>query len=121
MILISIHVISNTPISYFVILFTIDVLIQFVNLLFMLIIMLKLNKFYKKKTEVTKNGIDDLIDNAFQSDHQTTTFRCDTSENNEKLNNHSTMSSNLKFDSEIKQKEMSANKLTLISKSYENQ
>ena len=108
MILISIHILSNTPITYFLILFTIDVLLQFVNFLFILVIIFKLNQFYRKKTATVPNGIDDLIENAFhsESENQPTTFRCDTSENNEKkLNNDSTISSAIRFDSELKIRE----------------
>ena len=70
MILISIHILSNTPITYLLILFTIDVLLQFVNFIFILVVIFKLNQFYRKKTAAAPNGIDDLIENAFHSESE---------------------------------------------------
>ena len=69
MILISVHVLTDSPITYFLILFTFDVLIQLANFLFMLYIILRLNQFYRIKTEAVQGGIDDLIEDALRSEH----------------------------------------------------
>lgn len=69
MILISVHVLTDSPITYFLILFTFDILIQLANFLFMLYIILRLNQFYRIKTEAVQGGIDDLIEDALRSEH----------------------------------------------------